>query len=87
MLLLNKQDEGSCSTTGHMSHQTKILTSQLFLEDASDSSYNNFGRSYIKMKKANLTEVEPATEFRILLLPDIAGEEIQICCCWKKYIT
>jgi hypothetical protein len=33
-----------------------------FLEDASDGSYNNFGRSYFKMKKANLTEVEPATE-------------------------
>lgn len=39
----------------------------------SDGSYNNFGRSYFKMKKANLTEVEPATEYyfsQILLLGD-----------------
>lgn len=44
-----------------------------FFEDASDGSYNNFGRIYFKMKKANLTEVEPATEFcftQILLLGD-----------------
>jgi hypothetical protein len=39
----------------------------------SDGSYNNFGRSYFKMKNANLTEVEPATEYyfsQILLLGD-----------------
>jgi len=44
-----------------------------FFKMLSDGSYNNFGRSYFKMKKANLTEVEPATEFyfsKILLLGD-----------------
>jgi len=44
-----------------------------FLKMLSDGSYNNFGRSYFKMKRANLTEVEPATEYyfsQILLLGD-----------------